>query len=93
MEKNSSPSLKEIEEKIAQAKSKYQSKPNIKEPKRPSAMDICAELMAPIIVGAFLGNYLDKEFATWPWWFLILFILGVITGGFAVYRTSKKFED
>jgi F0F1-type ATP synthase assembly protein I len=92
MNDNDSNLLKEIDSKLHQAKIKHQ-KTNDEENKTriPSVMDMCAELIGPIILGILLGSYIDNRFKTSPYGFLILFTIGVVTGGFAIYRRSKKF--
>ena len=52
-------------------------------------------LMLPssIIVGLFLGYYLDKFFGTHPWLLLVFFILGAVSGFYSLIRGLSKFKD
>ena len=52
-------------------------------------------LMLPssIIVGLFLGYYLDKFFGTHPWLLLVFFILGAVAGFYSLLRGLSKFKD
>ena len=52
-------------------------------------------LMLPssIIVGLFLGYYLDKFFGTHPWLLLVFFILGAVAGFYSLIRGLSKFKD
>lgn len=51
-------------------------------------MDIAFSLITPILLGAFIGYHLDlgKEF---PFWTIILSILGMLTGFWSVYKRYK----
>ncbi len=52
-------------------------------------------LMLPssIVVGLFLGYYLDKFFGTHPWLLLVFFILGAVSGFYSLIRGLNKFKD
>jgi ATP synthase protein I len=52
-------------------------------------------LMLPssIIIGLFLGYYLDKFFGTHPWLLLVFFILGAVSGFYSLLRGLSKFKD
>jgi len=52
-------------------------------------------LMLPssIVVGLFLGYYLDKFFGTRPWLLLVFFILGAVSGFYSLIRGLSKFKD
>ena len=47
---------------------------------------IGAELVAPLIVGAFGGRWLDRRFGTEPWLLLVLTVLGAVAGMFNLIR-------
>ena len=49
--------------------------------------------MLPILVGFFLGNYLDERLGLAPWMTLILLMLGVAAGFGWLYRISTHSED
>jgi len=44
------------------------------------ASGIGIELVAPIVVGYFLGAWLDRKFHTDPWLMMILSLLGIAAG-------------
>ena len=52
-------------------------------------------LMLPssIVVGLFLGYYLDKFFGTHPWLLLVFFILGAVSGFYSLLRGLSKLKD
>ena len=50
--------------------------------------------MLPILVGFFLGDYLDKKIGwSGPWMTLLLLMLGVAAGFGWLYRISTHDED
>ncbi len=59
-----------------------------------SAGRIASGLVLPILVGFFLGDYLDKRIGwSGPWMTLILLMLGVVAGFAWLYRASIQDED
>lgn len=44
------------------------------------------EVVAALGVGVFLGIMLDRWLGTWPWLFLLFFVLGGAAGVLNVYR-------
>lgn len=52
-------------------------------------------LMLPssIIVGLFLGYFLDKLFNTQPWLLIIFLLLGVVSGLFSLIRGIIKYTE
>lgn len=53
--------------------------------------DIAFSLITPLIMGVFIGMYLDKHHAgKIPVWTVTLTILGIITGFWSVYKRSFK---
>jgi len=48
------------------------------------------EMALCVIIGAFIGNWLDKKFDTEPKLTILGFILGIIAAGKAVWRVTKK---
>jgi ATP synthase protein I len=54
---------------------------------------IASGLVLPILVGFFLGNYLDERLGSAPWMTLILLMLGVAAGFGWLYRISARGED
>lgn len=51
---------------------------------------ISTGLVLPILVGFFLGNYLDDKFGTNPLFTLALILLGVFSGFAWLYKSSKN---
>jgi len=43
-------------------------------------------LLIPILVGFFLGTYLDNRFSTDPWLTIIFLMLGIIIGFAGLYK-------
>ena len=59
-----------------------------------SAGKIASGLLFPILLGFFLGDYLDKKIGwSGPWMTLILLMLGVAAGFGWLYRISTQDED
>ena len=54
---------------------------------------IASGLVLPILVGFFLGNYLDRRLGMAPWMTLALLMLGVAAGFGWLYRMSTRGED
>ena len=50
------------------------------------------EFAAFILIGAFIGNYLDERWNTSPWIMLTGFILGVFMSFYRLYEYAKKEE-
>lgn len=44
------------------------------------------EVVSALIVGVVLGLALDRWLGTWPWLFLVFFVLGAAAGVLNVYR-------
>lgn len=58
-----------------------------------SAGRIASGLVLPILVGFFLGDYLDKRLGSTPWITLLLLMLGVVAGFGWLYKMSMSDED
>lgn len=50
------------------------------------------DFASSLIVGVLIGIGIDKYFGTKPWFLVIFFFLGSISGILNVIRTVKKFE-
>ena len=48
------------------------------------------EVGLSVIVGCFIGLYLDEKFGTEPWLLLIFMMFGIIAGYRSLYRVLKK---
>jgi ATP synthase protein I len=44
------------------------------------------EVFSALVVGIGLGWFLDRWLGTWPWLFLVFFVLGSVAGVLNVYR-------
>lgn len=44
------------------------------------------EVVSALVVGVGLGFWLDRWLGTWPWLFLVFFVLGSAAGVLNVYR-------
>lgn len=88
------PSLESLDQKLKEAKAASQ--PEKKEEESvigqslSYAMRVSVELIAGVLVGAFIGYYLDKWLGTKPWLFILMFIIGAIAGVLNVYRFVTK---
>jgi len=50
-------------------------------------------LAIPWLIGipAYLGWYLDKRYGTWPLWFIVLLLAGLIGTALDIYKLLKQF--
>ena len=53
------------------------------------AMKLSSEMVAAVFVASLIGYYFDKWLETEPFFLILLFFLGAITGILNVVRTSK----
>ncbi len=44
------------------------------------------EVVSALVVGVLLGLVLDRWLGTWPWLFLVFFVVGGVAGVLNVYR-------
>jgi ATP synthase protein I len=63
-------------------------KPGDKPPGGPWGVGLRAgvEVVSALIVGVAIGFFLDRWLGTWPWLFLLFFVLGSAAGVLNVYR-------
>jgi ATP synthase protein I len=54
------------------------------------AMRLSTELIGGIVVGGAIGYFLDKWLGTFPWLFILMFLLGSAAGIMNVVRTASK---
>jgi F0F1-type ATP synthase assembly protein I len=54
---------------------------------------ITSGLLLPILVGFFLGSYLDGKLGSSPWLTLLLLLLGISMGFWWLYKSAKGRED
>jgi len=54
------------------------------------AMNVGYYVVIPILIGIFLGLYLDSRFRTKPTFTLILILLGSVASFYNLYRLTKK---
>jgi len=50
-------------------------------------------LAIPWLIGipAYLGWYLDKRYGTWPLWFIVFLVAGLIGTALDIYKLLKQF--
>jgi F0F1-type ATP synthase assembly protein I len=53
-------------------------------------IDIAVKLMTPVILGFFLGLYIDKQISTTPMLAIILAFLGIFGGIYIVFKQYNK---
>jgi len=51
------------------------------------------ELGLSVLVGLFIGQWLDKRFGTAPWLLLLFLIFGMVAGFRSIFRLLKKLQD
>ncbi len=54
---------------------------------------IALGLVLPILVGFFLGNYLDGKLGTSPLFVLALILLGIFSGFAWLYKSARNNDD
>ena len=86
-EESDLPPSKGLKERIQHARKKAAGE---KEEKPLGAFQVSTELLAGVLVGAFVGFYLDKWLATKPIFFLICFFLGAFAGGYNIYKSVQQ---
>lgn len=83
----------ELEQKIRQAREKQSAvEPASKGKSAPAgsgqALRAATDLVAALVVGGFLGYWLDRWLDTKPWGMIILFFLGFAAGFLNIYRAQ-----
>jgi ATP synthase protein I len=53
---------------------------------------IAAELVVGVVVGAFIGGVLDRQFGTGPWLLIVFLIFGFCGGMLNVIRTARRMQ-
>jgi ATP synthase protein I len=54
------------------------------------ALRLSTELIGGIVVGGAIGWFLDRWLGTWPWLFILFFMLGSAAGMMNIVRTASK---
>ena len=57
-----------------------------------TAFKLSTELVSAVAVGTIIGFILDKTFGTKPWFILIFFFVGVVSGIINVVRSAKRMQ-
>jgi F0F1-type ATP synthase assembly protein I len=55
-------------------------------------IEIAVKLLVPVVLGFFLGLYLDKLISTTPLLAIIMAFLGMFAGFYLVYRQYSKIK-
>lgn len=84
------PSLKELGKKIEKAKSRSLSGEMEGSSSAQAAMHVSVDLLAGVIVGSFVGYYLDKWLGTLPVFFIACFFLGIAGAVRNIVRTIRQ---
>jgi ATP synthase protein I len=83
----------EIGAKIDSAKSRH-AMPNRRDSSQGNAMarglKVTSELVGGILVGSVLGWLLDKWLGTFPWLFILFFLLGFAAGMLSIIRQAQR---
>ena len=53
---------------------------------------MASELVGAVLVGGLIGNFLDRWLGTWPWLFLVFFLLGFSAGVVNVIRGFTRLQ-
>ena len=53
---------------------------------------MASELVGAVLVGGFIGYFLDRSLGTWPWLFLVFFLLGFAAGVLNVIRGFNRLQ-
>jgi F0F1-type ATP synthase assembly protein I len=50
-------------------------------------------LAIPWVIGVpvYIGWYLDRKYGTWPLWFIVLLLLGLLGAATDIYKLLKRF--
>jgi ATP synthase protein I len=90
-EKELSDSIKSLDKKLNELSNKHDdnSMGQKEKTKGPDPLNICIQFIASIVIGIFLGNFLDEWLNTKPWFLIICFIVGTVTSFYNIYRLSK----
>ena len=57
-----------------------------------TGLRLTADFLSPIVVGIFLGFWLDRWSGMTPLFLLLLFFLGVLAGFWNLYRMAQKID-
>ena len=55
--------------------------------------DFGATIAIPVVVFVLLGEYLDKRYATSPWFTIGAFVLAAIVSGKMIYTKTKQYGE
>ena len=91
---NKSPKQETFEQRLSRAQQKAQGAQEAEKPDGASnlAFRMGVDLVAGTGVGAFMGFWVDKWFDTKPLFFIVLFILGFVTGIRNVFLTADRMQ-
>ena len=54
---------------------------------------IGSEVVSPLIVGPVVGHYIDQHFGTDPKFTLVMFLLGLLAGGYNLVRLLREVKN
>jgi ATP synthase protein I len=55
-------------------------------------LKIAVELVVGVVLGAFIGGVLDRQFGTGPWLLIVFLIFGFCGGMLNVFRTARQMQ-
>ena len=61
--------------------------------KQMGGLRLTADFLSPIVLGIFLGFWLDRWSGTTPLFLLLLFFLGVAAGFWNLYRMAQRLDE
>lgn len=56
-------------------------------------LSVAVELVAAVVVGAFIGWFLDQWLGTKPWLVILFCLLGGVAGFLNIYRSAMRIAD
>lgn len=57
------------------------------------AGDFGVSIAAPVVIFAWVGQYMDEKYGTRPWLLILGFVLAALLSGIMIYRKAKKYGD
>ncbi len=55
--------------------------------------DFGVSIAAPVVVFAWVGQYLDAKYGMRPWFLILGFVIAALLSGIMIYRKAKRYGD
>lgn len=56
------------------------------------ALRVSSEFIGGVVVGSFIGYWIDRAFGSWPIGFVVFFLLGIAAGFVNVMRAARQIQ-